>query len=246
MPTAGTYQREEVRTKHRSKERNTANPTGLPCFGYVDVSGYVPLQRVAAGLSTHVFLFYLLQWLSRLNARSLLAPSFLFSPLLSNSSMFLAALTSWFQKFALHRLLVQRKTFRVHLSAIFLLASFGLRNFRISSISLTSFLDGCSFVLVHLVLLPLHLRPNHTMLVHSDAIPRCGRTNATARPSSCSHAAKSPMSTRSDAWWLKPRLWPDPIGRAPAGCAANFPRSFRRRPHVGPPTAVLSTCSSRR
>jgi len=47
---------------------------------------------------------------------------------------------------ALHRLLVQRKMFRVHLSAIFMLASFGLRNFRISSISFTSFLDGCSFV----------------------------------------------------------------------------------------------------
>jgi hypothetical protein len=30
------------------------------CFGYVNVSGDVPLQRVAAGLSTHVFLFCLL------------------------------------------------------------------------------------------------------------------------------------------------------------------------------------------
>jgi hypothetical protein len=66
------------------------------CFGYVNVSVDEPLQRVAAGLSIHVFLFCLLQWLSRLNARSL------FSPLLSSSSMFLAALTSRFQKFALH------------------------------------------------------------------------------------------------------------------------------------------------
>jgi len=71
-----------------------------PCFGYVNVSGCEPLQRVAAGLSTHRFLFCLLQWLSRLNARS---P---FSPLLSSSSLFLAALTFRFQKFALHRLLV--------------------------------------------------------------------------------------------------------------------------------------------
>jgi hypothetical protein len=93
------------------------------CFGYVNVSGYVPLQRVAAGLSTHVFLFCHLQWLSRLNARSLLAPSFPFSPLLSSSSMFLAALTSRVQKVALHRLLVQRKTFRVNWSTTFMLAS---------------------------------------------------------------------------------------------------------------------------
>jgi hypothetical protein len=92
-------------------------PTNDPNFGCVNVSGDEPQQRVAAGLSTHVFLFSLLQRLSRLNVRS---P---FSPLLSSSSMFLAALTSRFQKFALHRLLVQRKTFRVHLSAIFMLAS---------------------------------------------------------------------------------------------------------------------------
>jgi len=87
------------------------------CFSYVNVSGDVPLQRVAGGLSTHVFLFCLLQWLSRLNVRS---P---FSPLLSSSSVILAALTSQFQKVALHRLLVQRKTFRMHLSTIFMLAS---------------------------------------------------------------------------------------------------------------------------
>jgi hypothetical protein len=93
------------------------------CFGYVNVSGDVPLQRVAADLSTLVFLFRHPQWLSRLNARNLLAPSFSFSPLLSSSSLFLAALSSRFQKFALHRLLVQRKTFRMHLSTIFLLAS---------------------------------------------------------------------------------------------------------------------------
>jgi len=37
--------------------------------------------------------------------------------------MFVAALTSQFQKVALHRLLEQRKTFRVHLSTIFMLAS---------------------------------------------------------------------------------------------------------------------------
>jgi hypothetical protein len=89
----------------------------------VNVSGDVPLQRVAAGLSTHAFLFFLLQWLSRLIARSLLAPSFPVSPLLNSSSMFLAALTSRFQKFALHRLLVQRKTFRVNWSTTFMLAS---------------------------------------------------------------------------------------------------------------------------
>jgi hypothetical protein len=100
------------------------------CFGYVNVSGNGPLQRVAAGLSTHVFWFRHPQWLSRLNARSLLAPSFPFSPLLSSSSMFLAALTSRFQKFALRRLLVQRKTFRVHLNASFMLASFGHSTFR--------------------------------------------------------------------------------------------------------------------
>jgi hypothetical protein len=35
------------------------------CFGYVNVNGYVPLQRVAAGISTDVFLFCLLQWLFR-------------------------------------------------------------------------------------------------------------------------------------------------------------------------------------
>jgi hypothetical protein len=57
------------------------------------------------------------QWLSRLNA---LSP---FSPLLSSTSLFLAALTSQFQKVALHRLLKQRKTFRVNWSTIFLLAS---------------------------------------------------------------------------------------------------------------------------
>jgi hypothetical protein len=93
------------------------------CFGYVDVSGDGPLQRVATGLSTHVFLFRHPQWMSRLNARSLLAPSFPFSPLLSSSSIFLAALTSRFQKFALHRLLVPRKTFRVNWSRTFMLAS---------------------------------------------------------------------------------------------------------------------------
>jgi hypothetical protein len=37
--------------------------------------------------------------------------------------MLRAALTSWFQKFALHRLLVQRKTFRVNWSTTFMLAS---------------------------------------------------------------------------------------------------------------------------
>jgi hypothetical protein len=63
------------------------------------------------------------QCLSRLNARSLLAPSFPISPLVSSSSIFLAALTSRFPKFALHRLLEQRKTFRVYLRAIFMLAS---------------------------------------------------------------------------------------------------------------------------
>jgi hypothetical protein len=41
----------------------------------------------------------------------------------SSSRMLRAALASRFQKFALHRLMVQRKTFRVNLSAIFLLAS---------------------------------------------------------------------------------------------------------------------------
>jgi hypothetical protein len=89
----------------------------------VNVSGNLPLQRVAAGLSTDVFLFRRRQWLSRLNARSLLAPSFPFSPLLSSSSIFLAALTSWFQKLALHRLFEQCKTFRVNWSSIFMLAS---------------------------------------------------------------------------------------------------------------------------
>ncbi|KAG2971369.1 hypothetical protein PC121_g21505 [Phytophthora cactorum] len=39
--------------------------------------------------------------------------------------MFRAALTSLLQKFALQLLLVQRKTFRVYLSTIFLSASFG-------------------------------------------------------------------------------------------------------------------------
>jgi hypothetical protein len=34
-------------------------------FGDVDVSGYVSLQRVTAGLFTHVVLFRHLQWLSR-------------------------------------------------------------------------------------------------------------------------------------------------------------------------------------
>jgi hypothetical protein len=75
-------------------------------FSCVNVSGYASLQRVAAGFPTHVLLFRHPQWLSRLNARSLLAPSFPFSPLLSSSSLFLAALTSQFQKVALHRLLV--------------------------------------------------------------------------------------------------------------------------------------------
>jgi hypothetical protein len=114
-------------------------------FGYANVSGYVSLQRMAAGLSTHVFLFCLLQWLSRLNVLGPLALSLPFSPLLSSSSMFLAALTSQFQKIAFHRLLVQRKTFRVHLSTIFMLASLGFRNFHISSLSFAFFLDGCSF-----------------------------------------------------------------------------------------------------
>jgi hypothetical protein len=93
------------------------------CFGYVNVSGFVPLQRVAAGLSTHVFLFRHPQWLSHLNARSLLVSSFSFSSLLSSSSMILAALTSQFQKVALHQLLVQRKTFLVNWSTTFMLAS---------------------------------------------------------------------------------------------------------------------------
>jgi hypothetical protein len=72
---------------------------------------------------THVFLFRHPQWLSRLNARSLLVPSFSFSSLLCSSSMILAALTSQFQMFALHQLLAQRKMFRVHWSAIFMFAS---------------------------------------------------------------------------------------------------------------------------
>jgi hypothetical protein len=78
---------------------------------------------VAAGLSTHVFLFRHPQWLSHLNTRNLLVPSFPFSPLLGSSSLFLAALTSQFQKVALHRLLVQRKTFRVNWNTIFMFAS---------------------------------------------------------------------------------------------------------------------------
>jgi len=71
------------------------------CFGYVNVSGYVSLQRMVAGLSTHVFMFRLLQWLSRLHTRSLVAPSFPFSLLLSSSSMFLAVLISRFPKVGL-------------------------------------------------------------------------------------------------------------------------------------------------
>jgi hypothetical protein len=54
----------------------------------------------------------LLQWLSRLNALSPLALGFPFSPFLSSSSMFLAALTSQLQKITLRRLLIQRKTVR--------------------------------------------------------------------------------------------------------------------------------------
>jgi len=121
-------QRGQSKGRETTQELSSKNETPRillvsQCFGYVNVSGYVPLQRVAAGLSTHVFLFCLLQWLSRLNTLSLLEPSFPFSPLLSSSSIFLAALTSRFQKIALHRLLVQRKTFRVNWSAIFMLAS---------------------------------------------------------------------------------------------------------------------------
>jgi len=71
------------------------------------------------GLPTHVFLLCHRQRLSRLNALSLVALSFPFSPLLSSSSVILAALTSQSQKVALHRLLVQRKTFRSHLSVTF-------------------------------------------------------------------------------------------------------------------------------
>jgi hypothetical protein len=89
----------------------------------VNVSGNVPLQRVAAGHSTHVFLFRHPQWLSRLNARSLLVSSFSFSSLFSSSSMILAALTSQFQKVALHQLLEPRKTFRVNWSTTFMLAN---------------------------------------------------------------------------------------------------------------------------
>jgi hypothetical protein len=59
---------------------------------------------------------------SRLNARNLLASSFPFNLLHTISSMFLAALTSQFQKVALHRLLVQCKTFRVNWSTFFILA----------------------------------------------------------------------------------------------------------------------------
>jgi hypothetical protein len=62
--------------------------------------------------------------------------------------MFLAALISRSQKIALHQLFGQRKMFRVTLSTTFLLASFGLRNFRISSTSFANFLDGCSFAQV--------------------------------------------------------------------------------------------------
>jgi hypothetical protein len=54
--------------------------------------------------------------------------------------MFLAALISRSQKIALHQLFGQRKMFRVTLSTTFLLASFGLRNFRISSTSFANFL----------------------------------------------------------------------------------------------------------
>ncbi|RLN50547.1 hypothetical protein BBJ29_008349 [Phytophthora kernoviae] len=74
-----------------------------------------------------------------------LAPCFPFSPLLSSSSMFLAVLTSLFQKLALHPLLVQRKTFLVHLRTTFLSASFGFLNLTISTISFASFVDNRSF-----------------------------------------------------------------------------------------------------
>jgi len=76
------------------------------CFGYVNVGSCVSLHRVAAGLSTHANLFRHPERLSHLDARSLLAPSFPFSPLLSSSSIFLAALMFQLQKVALHRLLV--------------------------------------------------------------------------------------------------------------------------------------------
>jgi hypothetical protein len=59
--------------------------------------------------------------------------------------MLRAALTSRFQKVALHRLLVQRKRFRVHLSTTILLVSLEFRNFCIYSTSFASFLDGYSF-----------------------------------------------------------------------------------------------------
>jgi hypothetical protein len=62
--------------------------------------------------------------------------------------MFLAALTSRSQKIALHQLFGQRKMFRANVSTTFLLASFGLWDFRISSTSFVKFLDGCSFAQV--------------------------------------------------------------------------------------------------
>jgi hypothetical protein len=111
----------------------------------VNVSGDVSLQRMAAGLSTHVFLFrlgFMVVPPERPQSAGAETP---FSPRLSNSSMFLAALTSRFQKVALHRLLIQHKTFRVNLSTIILLASLEFRNFRILLIPFASFLDCCSF-----------------------------------------------------------------------------------------------------
>ncbi|ETL77434.1 hypothetical protein L917_21620 [Phytophthora nicotianae] len=63
----------------------------------------------------------------RRNALIRLTPCFPFSPLLSSPNMFLAALTSLFQKLALHQLLVQHKTSLAHLRTIFLFANFGFR-----------------------------------------------------------------------------------------------------------------------
>jgi len=100
------------------------------CFGNVDVSGCVPPATHRCWSFHSCILVLPASMAVPPERRSLLAPSFPFSPLLSSSSMFFAALTSRFQKVALHQLLVQRKTFRLHLSTIFMLASLAGRGTR--------------------------------------------------------------------------------------------------------------------
>lgn len=100
----------------------------------------------------------------RLNAFSLLGPCCPSSPFSSNSSVDLAVSTPRCHNLTLHRLLAQRKPFKLLPRTILVSLSVGFVNISISLVSFDSFLNRISFSLVALELFPSRLREQLSLI----------------------------------------------------------------------------------